>query len=459
MAIQYPYIPNSNTDIKQEMLDSLGIKSVEEIYSFIPQELRLDRPLALPAPMLAESDLKRHVDGILAANRTCGESISFLGAGCYDHYVPAICDEINGRSEFLTAYSGDTYVDHGKNQAFFEFTSLMGELLDMDCVSFPTYDGASSASTAIMMSRRINGRKQYIIPRNISHELDMQITSYCVNMEKVYVGYRADGQLDLEELKGKLCEDTACVFIQNPTFFGNLEEQGQQIADLAHAAGAQFAVYADPSSLGVIKPPAHYGADIVCGDIQPIGMHMSYGSGMGGYLATHVKAEYVLNYPHHLYGIFENDKGERGYFRSLPERTSYYRRAEGVEFLGTCVGLWAITAAVYLSVMGPKGMEELGENILYKSNYAKKKIAAIPGVKLLFQPSVSFKEFVINFDDSGKSVDEINTVLRERYDIFGGLDLSKKYGLGQSALYCVTEKTSQAQIDKLCTALKTILAE
>lgn len=459
MSIQYPYIPNSNQAVKAEMLKSLGVNSVEEIYAFIPEEIRLNRPLDLPAPFLAESDLKRHVDGILAENCTCAESVSFLGAGCYDHYVPAICDEINGRSEFLTAYSGDTYVDHGKNQSFFEFTSLMGELLEMDCVSFPTYDGAAAASTAVMMAHRITGRRKYIIPQNIGRELEMQIDNYCGRMEKVTVGYQKNGQLDLEELKQRLDVETACVLIQNPTFFGHLEEQGQQIAELAHAVGAKMIVFADPSSLGVIAPPVCYGADIVCGDIQPLGIHMSYGSGLGGYLATSVKAEYVLNYPHHLYGIFENEKGERGYFRSLPERTSYYRRAEGVEFLGTCVGLWAITAAVYLSVMGPEGMRELGENILYKSNYAKQRLMTLPGVELLFQPSVSFKEFVVNFDRTGKTVSQINAQLREKYHIFGGLDLSSCYDVGQSALYCVTEKTSQAQIDLLYDALQSILAE
>lgn len=457
MGIQYPYIPNSNESVKREMLDSLGINSVEEIYSFIPQEIRMDRPLNLPKPFLSEHDLKRHVDGILAKNITCGEYTSFLGAGCYDHYVPAVCDEINGRSEFLTAYSGDTYVDHGKNQSFFEFTSLMGELLDMDCVSFPTYDGATTAGTAILMSGRITGRKKYILPKNFNRDIERQILQYCVGMEAVHVGYEKDGQLDLSELAAVLDEKVACVLIQNPTFFGNLETRGQEIADMAHTVGAKFAVYADPASLGVMAPPAQYGADIACGDIQPLGIHMSYGSGLGGYLATPVKAEYVLNYPHHLYGIFENDAGERGYFRCLPERTSYYRRAQGVEFLGTCVGLWAITAAVYLSIMGPQGMRDLGETILRKSAYAKKKLSEIPGVRILFQPSTAFQEFVVNFDESGKSVVEINKLLLEQYEIFGGFDLSEHYGLGQSALYCVTEKTSQEQIDRLCSALKTIL--
>lgn len=459
MSRPYPYIPNSNQAIRQEMMNSLGIQSVEEIYAFIPQEIRMKRKLDLPAPFLAECDLKKHVESILALNRNCEEITSFLGAGCYNHYVPAICDEINGRSEFLTAYSGDTYVDHGKNQSFFEFTSLMGELLEMDVVGFPTYDGASAASTAIMMARRINKRCRYLVPRNISHQLDMQITGYCVNMQKEYIGYQDSGQLDLDQLKATLDETVAAVFIQNPTYFGNFEEQGQQIAEMTHAVGAQLIVYADPSSLGVIAPPASYGADIVCGDIQPLGMHMSYGAGLGGYLATKLAPEYVLNYPHHLYGIFENEAGERGYFRSLPERTSYYRRDAGVEFLGTCVGLWAITAAVYLSVMGPKGMEELAYNILLKSNYAKKRLSMVPKVRLLFQSGTPFKEFILNFDDSGLDVAQINQRLLEEFNIFGGYDLSLEHPqLGRSALYCVTEKTSQEQIDRLCSALGTILA-
>ena len=158
--LHYPYIPNSNEEVRKEMLDFIGAESVEEIYAFIPDEVRMKRPLDLPEPFTSEMDLKKHVDSILMKDSTCDENISFLGAGCYNHYVPAVCDEINGRSEFLTAYSGDTYADHGKLQTFFEFTSMMGELLNMDVVSFPTYDGGQAASTAVMMSHRINHRKR-----------------------------------------------------------------------------------------------------------------------------------------------------------------------------------------------------------------------------------------------------------------------------------------------------------
>ena len=455
--MQYPYIPNSNEAVRKEMLDFIGAKSVEEIYAFIPDEVRMKKPLDIPAPFSTEQELSRHMNAILAEDSTCEENISFLGAGCYDHYVPAICDEINGRSEFLTAYSGDTYADHGKCQAFFEFSSMMGELLDLDVVSFPTYDGGQAASTALMMSRRINGRSKALVPENMNPSLLSQMKCYCEGMELIGVRAGENGQLDLDDLKAKLDSDVAAVFIQNPCFLGFFEEQGKEIGELAHAAGAEYVVYADPSSLGITEPPADYGADISCGEIQPLGIHMSFGAGLGGYLATRQEEKYVMNYPHHLHNIFKNSKGQFGYARALPERTSYYVRDKGVEYLGTCVGLWTVTAAVYLALMGPEGMRELGENILYKSNYAQKKLAGLKGVTLPYAASHSFMEFVLNLDGTGKSVAEVNKALLARH-IFGGYDLSREMPqLGQSMLVCVTEKTALSDIDKLADALAEIL--
>ena len=455
--MQYPYIPNSNEAVRKEMLDFIGAKSVEEIYAFIPDEVRMKKPLDIPAPLTTEQELSKHMNSILAEDSTCEENISFLGAGCYDHYVPAICDEINGRSEFLTAYSGDTYADHGKCQAFFEFSSMMGELLDLDVVSFPTYDGGQAASTALMMSRRINGRGKALVPENMNPSLLSQMKCYCEGMQLIGVKAKENGQLDLEDLKAKLDSDVAAVFIQNPCFLGFFEEQGKEIGELAHAAGAEYVVYADPSSLGITEPPADYGADISCGEIQPLGIHMSFGAGLGGYLATRQEEKYVMNYPHHLHNIFKNSKGQFGYARALPERTSYYVRDKGVEYLGTCVGLWTVTAAVYLALMGPEGMRELGENILYKSNYAQKKLAGLKGVTLPYAASHSFMEFVLNLDGTGKSVAEVNKALLARH-IFGGYDLSREMPqLGQSMLVCVTEKTALSDIDKLADALAEIL--
>ena len=455
--MQYPYIPNSNEAVRKEMLDFIGAKSVEEIYSFIPDEVRMKKPLDIPAPFTTEQELSKHMNSILAEDSTCEENISFLGAGCYDHYVPAICDEINGRSEFLTAYSGDTYADHGKCQAFFEFSSMMGELLDLDVISFPTYDGGQAASTALMMSRRINGRSKALVPENMNPNLLSQMKCYCEGMQLIGVKAKENGQLDLEDLKAKLDSDVAAVFIQNPCFLGFFEEQGKEIGELAHSVGAEYVVYADPSSLGITEPPADYGADISCGEIQPLGIHMSFGAGLGGYLATRQEEKYVMNYPHHLHNIFKNSKGQFGYSRALPERTSYYVRDKGVEYLGTCVGLWTVTAAVYLALMGPEGMCELGENILYKSNYAQKKLAGLKGVTMPYAGSHSFMEFVLNFDGTGKTVAEINKALLAKH-IFGGYDLSREMPqLGQSMLVCVTEKTALSDIDKLADALAEIL--
>lgn len=223
--LHYPYIPNSNEAVRKEMLDFIGAESVEEIYAFIPDEVRMKRPLDLPEPFTSEMDLKKHVDSILMKDSTCDENISFLGAGCYNHYVPAVCDEINGRSEFLTAYSGDTYADHGKLQTFFEFTSMMGELLNMDVVSFPTYDGGQAASTAVMMSHRINHRKKVLIPETMNPNLLSQLECYCEGVDLIKVRPLENGQIDLEDLKGKLSDDVSCVFIQNPSFLGFFEEQ------------------------------------------------------------------------------------------------------------------------------------------------------------------------------------------------------------------------------------------
>ena len=204
----YPYIPNSNPIVRKEMLDYIGKKSVEEMYQFLPKDARMHGALHLPEPFESELALKAHVDSILSVNSTCSENISFLGAGCYDHYVPAICDEINSRSEFLTAYSGDTYVDHGKCQAYFEFNSLMGELLDMDVVSFPTYDGGHALCTAILMSHRINNRKNVLLPASFSPSLLSQVQCYCDTMNLITIAIDKRGQTDIEDLKQKINNET-----------------------------------------------------------------------------------------------------------------------------------------------------------------------------------------------------------------------------------------------------------
>jgi len=448
--IVYPYMPNSEPRVKKEMMDYLGIRSIDELYTYIPEDLRFKGRLGFPEPFKSELGLKEHVESILQKNKTTNEYISFLGAGCYNHYIPAVCDEINQRSEFLTAYCGGTYTDHGKTQAIFEFTSLMGELLDMDIVGLPTYDGSQAAGTSLRMANRLTGKTEILLPKTMNPEIQSHVNNYCDFMSIKYIDFDENtGMLDLNDLKEKISKDTAAVYIENPSFIGVVETQGKEISKIAKENGAIFIVYAEPSSLGILESPSNYGADVICGDIQSLGMHMMYGSGHAGYIATKAIPEYIMNYPTHFYGLYQNEKGEFGFSRSLNQRTSYGSRENAVEYLGTNSGLWAITAAVYLSLMGPEGMYDLGKDIICKSNYFKEKISEIENIGIKFPKGFNFCEIVIDLSKTGKSVKQVNKELLES-GILGGLDLSNILPeLENCMLVCVTEKTKKEHIDML----------
>lgn len=454
-------MPNSTKENKEEMLRYLNIKSASELFSDIPEELIFKGTMNLPDPLPVEFELKKHVESLIDKNRSCDETISFLGAGCYQHYVPAICDEIISRAEFLTAYSGDTYSDHGKMQAIFEYCSMMAELVSMDVVSYTLFDGGQAACSSLRMATRITNRKEIILPKTMNPEILSQIRDYCKKVAEIkLVNYDEEtGQIDLEELKTIISSNTAAIFFENPSYLGFIQEHGRQISDMAHEAGALCIVYVDPSSLGILEPPANYGADIVCGDIQPLGIHMNYGGGCAGFIASHDDSRIICQYPTYLYGITTTKQnGEYGWGRALNWRTSHVSREKANEYFGTGMGLWAIAAAVYLALMGPKGMQELGETIIHRSNYAIKLLSQIKGIKTDVFKSKVFKEFVVNFDETGKTVSEINKRLLD-YGINGGIDISYEFpNLGKSALYCVTEVINQDDIKKLVTALEEIVA-
>lgn len=458
--IVYPYIPNSVPEVKQQMLRELGAESMDEFYADIPEPLRLKRPLDLPPPFLSEYELRRHVEGLLNKNRTCQEYLSFLGAGCYQHYVPAVCDEVNARGEFLTAYAGEPYDDHGRFQALFEYTSMMGELLNMDVVNVPTYDGYQAAATALSMAARITGRHEILLPRAMSPDKLSKIQDYVKpDLTIRLVGYDPQtGELDIAALREMLSERTAAVYFENPSYLGIIEGHGSEIAAMAHECGALCVVSVDPISLGILTPPADYGADIVCGDIQPLGIHMQYGGGHGGFIATRDEERFVMEYPSRLFGIAPTIvPGEYGFGDVAYERTSFARREEGKEWVGTAAALWGITAGVYLALMGPQGMAEIGETIMARACYAARMLNRLPGVRAPRFRSAHFQEFVVDFNDTGKTVAEIHQALLER-GIFGGKDLSREFPeLGQSALYCVTEVHTQADILRLVDALKEVL--
>jgi len=287
----HPYMANSIPEVKAEMLKEIGVKDVEALYEQIPDRLKLKRKLNLPEPILAEGELKRHVMSILSKNKSCEENLSFLGGGCWQHYVPAVCDEIMERSEFLTPIYGAPSSDHGRNQAWFEFCSEMGELVDIDMVGLPVYSWGCAAGFAIRMASRITGRNEVLVPKTISPERLAVVRTFCQPLAmpghidiKLIAYDLKTGLLDLEDLKSQISARTAAVYIENPSYLGFIESQGAKISEIAHANGAESIVGVDPISLGVLAPPVDYGANIVVGTTQPLGIHMNCGGGCSGFI-------------------------------------------------------------------------------------------------------------------------------------------------------------------------------
>ncbi|MCX6079730.1 MAG: aminomethyl-transferring glycine dehydrogenase subunit GcvPA [Chloroflexi bacterium] len=457
--VVYPYIPNSIPSVKELMLKAVNAQSVDEFFVDIPESIRFKGKLNLPAPFLSEAELVRHFEGLLGKNTSTRDALSFLGGGCYQHHVPAVCDEINSRGEFLTAYAGEPYEDKGRFQALFEYESMMGELLNMDVVNVPNYDGFQAAGTALLMAGRITGRSEVLICGTIDADRFSKVSDY--TRPQLLLGLlnfeSSSGLVDLADLKSRISHNTAAVYFENPSSLGLIETQAAEIARIAHENGALCVVYADPISLGVINPPVEYGADIVCGDIQALGMHMLYGGGHAGYIATQDDPKFVLEFPSRLFGVSSTVvEGEYGFGDVAYERTSFAQREEGKEWVGTASALWGITAGVYLALMGPQGMVEIGERIMQRVEYAIRKLKQVPGVRLPFD-GIHFKEFVVDFNGTGQTVASIQQKLLKK-GIFGGKDLSSEFPmLGQCALYAVTEIHSQADIDRLVATLQEVL--
>ena len=461
----FPYIPNSVPEIQKEMLDYVGAKDVMDLYEEIPESLRYAGDLKLPDPIRDEAGIKRHMERILAKNANCITYDNFKGAGCAQHYVPAVCDEITSRGELLTCYGAETWADHGKYQIFFEYQSLMAELLEMDFLTVPCHCGGQATATALCMSNRINGRKKVLLPKNMTPQNLCLVRNYLHSVQKesaleiIMVDYdSATGQVDMKDLKEKLDQDVAAVFIENPNYLGIIESNGDEIGRLAKENGAEFIVYADPISLGVMEAPANYGATIAVGELHSVGLHLQCGGGQGGYIASLDDMKYIQEFKELVDGVTDTVvPGEVVYTVVLAERTHYAMREKGKEFTGTQNNLWMAPVAVYLSLMGPQGMEEVGNTIMTNSKYAAKKIASVPGLSIKFAAPF-FNEFVVDFNRTGKTVAEINKELLS-YEIFGGVDLSEDFPeMGQCALYCATELTTKSAMDRLAIALEEITA-
>jgi glycine dehydrogenase subunit 1 len=459
--VAHPYMPNSTNEAHRAMLRRVGVDDVDVLFEQIPADHMLARPLALAPGIRSEAQLDRRMRSLLQRNVSTGQTINFLGAGLWQHYVPAICDEIAGRSEFLTPVWGTPSSDVGRNQAWFEYASQVGELVSMDFVGLPVYSWGAAAGHALRMAARMTGRDEVVVAGPMDPERLAVIRTYCgpASMDRSITlrsaGYDAGtGRVDLEALRAAVGSDTAAVYIENPNFLGVLEAGAADVAALARAAGAETVVGVDPISLGLVAPPAAYGADIVVGTTQPLGIHLHAGGGVGGFIATRDDERYARQYPTLQVSVAgTSEPGERSFGMTLFHQTSYGSRESGNDWTGNSVYLWAVVNAVYLALMGPQGFAEIGTTISANSAYAARRVEAeVPGVRVRW--GGFFKEFVLDVTDTGKSVAKINATLRA-HGIFGGLDLSADFPeLGQSALYAVTEVHTADDVDALVHGLR-----
>lgn len=444
-----PYLLNTPED-QRAMLDAIGVGSIEELFEMVPPELRLGRPLNLP-PAMTELELTSHLSKLANKNVSADQRVCFLGGGSYDHFIPAAVDALAGRGEFYTSYTPyQAEASQGNLQAFFEYQTLICRLTGMDVSNASLYDGGSAAAEAAFMAMSATGRHGRVVTVASVHPEYRQILATHLNnlgIELVTVG-ASTGAVAPAELAAAVDEHTACVLLQQPNFFGCLEEV-DEIARIAHAAGALLAVSVDPISLGLIKRPGDYGADIVVAEGQSLGSPMAYGGPYLGIMAC--REELVRRMPGRIAGQTVDRRGKRCWVLTLQTREQHIRREKATSNICTNQGLYALRAAIYLSLMGPQGMREVAELCLRKSRYAADRLTAGGRLKAAFHRP-TFKEFVVR--DTRGDVEAL-IAQGEKGGFFAGLPLARWYPeLADCFLVTVTEKRTKDEIDALADCLQ-----
>lgn len=457
----HPFMPNSTARQRTELLGLIGAPDAEVLFGQIPASHRLKGSLDFPTALSSEVELARHLDELLARNKPSGKLLSFLGGGCWHHYVPAVVDEIVGRAEFLTPVWGTPSSDFGRNQAWFEFTSQLGALLELELVGLPVYSWGCAAGHAVRMATRLNGRRRVLLPDRLCPERRAVIDSYCASADpnsaidiSVY-SCDALGRADIDRLHELAGPDLAAIYAENPAYLGGLEDRISDIVAIAHEVGAEAIVGVDPISLGVIAPPGAYGADIAVGTIQTLGIHMNAGGGLGGFIASRDEERYAAEYPTLLNSITETVEGTPGFGLMRFHQSSYGSREEGKDWTGNSTYLWAIGAGVYMALLGPEGFREIGKLIMARAHAAADRLSQVPGLRVAASEGF-FKEFTVTFERT--TVAEIDGALRSQ-GILGGLSLTAAFpDLGETSLYAFTEMHDPAAIERLGAALEDLLA-
>jgi len=443
------YIPNTEAD-KKRMLESIGVNSISDLFSDIPDDLKLNRKLNINDPM-SEIEILEHMKGLAAKNKSTDDLICFLGAGVYDHYIPSIVKHLAMRSEFYTAYTPyQPEISQGTVQVIFEYQTMLTNLTGMDVTNASMYDGPTAAAEAAIMACENTRRKSVVVSKTVNPETRKVLKTYLTtrNIEIVEVDM-ADGVTDFEKLKSVVDKNTAAVLVQSPNFFGIIEDV-TEVEKLIHENKGNLIMYVDPISLGILKTPGDLGADIVVGEGQSLGNRLNYGGPLLGFLATTSKL--VRKLPGRIVGQSVDQDGKRAFVLTLQAREQHIRRYKATSNICSNQGLNMVMAAIYLVTMGKKGLREVALQSTQKAHYAYNEIIKSGKFKPMFNQPF-FKEFAVTSD---LEANKVNKELLNK-GILGGYELGRDYAeFNNGLLFCVTEKRTKEEIDKLVSALEVI---
>ncbi len=448
------YTPHTPEDLA-EMLATVGVARVEELFETVPEANRLNRPLDIPASM-NELELTRYASEIAGRNQSAGTEICFMGGGFYDHFIPALVDQLAGRSEFYTAYTPyQAEASQGTLQAIFEFQTLVAELTGMDLANASLYECATAVVEAAFLAMTTTGRLGRIVMSDAVHPEHRQtLATYLKNLEAELVVVPSVNQRTRpEDIAEALTDDTAAVVIQHPNFFGNLED-AESLVKLAQGKGALAIMSVDPISLGLLKNPGTYGADIVVAEGQSLGNILSFGGPSLGLFAC--RSEFMRKMPGRLVGETVDRKGKRCYTLTLQTREQHIRREKATSNICTNQGLMALRAAIYLADLGPGGFRQVAETSARQAHKAAARLAQIPGVERVLDGPF-FREFVVRFEPTRKAA--IVAQRARDQGVLAGIPLSDYYpDRPNDLLVAVTEKRTDSDIQALALALEVALA-
>ncbi len=437
---------------RAEMLAAIGVDSTADLFEQVPEPLRLGRPLRLPAGM-SEAEVHERLAELAGRNVDADQEACFVGAGMYDHYVPAIVDAITQRSEFLTPYTPyQPEISQGGLQAMFEFQTAMSELTGLPVSNAGLYEGPSSVASAGYLAIGATGRRRFVVSRGVHPHSRETLSTYSVGFgaEVVEVGLE-DGVTDPAALAEAVDGETAAVFLQSPNFLGAVEDV-EALGATAKEHGALLVVAGDPITLGILKPPGELGADVALGEGQPLGNRLDFGGPSFGFFCA--TEELIRRMPGRIAGETDDVDGRRGFVLALQTREQHIRREKATHNICTAQALNALAAMIHLAWLGREGFRELGELLVRRTAYARERLSAVDGVELLHEAPV-VREFAVRLD---APVERVLERCAER-GIAAGYPLGREYPEHEDGLLvAITERRTRAQIDALVDALEATVA-